>query len=519
MGAGGPAPDYQDKPMRMLLAAGFLLMSLLPASAQASAEDRVLRIGLREDPDILDPTLGSSYVGRIVYAAMCDKLFDLDSKLNIVPQLASGYRWDDPTHLVITLRPDVTFHDGTKFDAEAAKFKLNRDLTAKGSMRAGEINAIQAIEVVDPLTIRLVLKAPASQLLAQLTDRAGIMISPKAVEAMGDKFGNAPVCAGPYAFDSRVAQDRIVLKRYPAHWDAKSVNFDQVVYSPMPNSSVRLANLQAGSLDLVEYIAPTDVETVRRDPRLKLQIGDGLGYTGINFNVANGPAADSVIGRSALVRRAFELAIDRTALIGVVFNGMFTPSAQANTPSSPFYVKEVQPPARDIAAAKALLAQAGVTGRVKVELTATNSPEALQAAEVIQSMVAEAGFDLTVRTMEFASSLQAGYSGNFQAYMIGWSGRSDADGNMWALMHSKGTFNYGRHSNPQMDALLDAARVETDTAKRRDIYADVWKLQRQDLPLVYLYMAKNIVGMKKGLDGFEQVPDGLIRVRGITLAP
>lgn len=367
-----PRPPFWDMKMRILLAVTLFLMFLLPALAQ----DRVLRIGLREDSDILDPTLGSSYVGRVVYAAMCDKLFDLDSRLNIVPQLAAGYRWDDPTHLVITLRPDVTFHDGTRLDAEAAKYKLNRDLTAKGSMRAGEINAVQSIEVVDPLTIRLVLKAPASQLLAQLTDRAGIMISPKAVEAMGDKFGNAPVCAGPYAFENRIAQDRIVLRRYPAHWDAKAVNFDQIVYLPMPNSSVRLANLQAGSLDLVEYIAPTDVEAVRRDPKLKLQIGDGLGYTGINFNVANGPAADSTVGRSALVRRAFELAIDRTALIGVVFNGMFSPTAQANPSSSPFYDRDIQPPARDVAAAKALLAQAGVTGRVKIELTVTNSPEA-----------------------------------------------------------------------------------------------------------------------------------------------
>jgi peptide/nickel transport system substrate-binding protein len=121
--------------------------------------------------------------------------------------------------------------------------------------------------------------------------------------------------------------------------------------------------------------------------------------------------------------------------------------------------------------------------------------------------------------MEFASSLQAGYAGNFQAYMIGWSGRSDPDGNMWALMHSKGTFNYGRHSNPALDAALDAARVETDPAKRREIYAKAWAIQRQDLPLIYLWTAKNIVGMKQGVTGFQQVPDGLIRLQGVSLQP
>lgn len=503
--------------MRKILLSSALALGALfafaapPASAQPAASH--LRIGLAEDPDLLDPTLGSSFVGRIVYAAMCDKLFDLDEKLNIMPQLASGHRYESPTSLVITLRPGVTFHDGEKFDAEAAKYKLTRDLTLKGSMRAGEINAIQSIDIIDPLTIRLTLKQPASQLLAQLTDRAGIMISPKAAEAAGDKFGLNPVCAGGYAFDSRVAQDRIVLKRFPGHYDAKNFHFDRVTYLPIPNSSVRLANLQAGSLD-ISFVAPTDVPTVRKDARLALTVWDALGYVGINFNIANGPAATTITGKNALVRQAFELAIDRQALIDVVFAGMFSPTAQANPQSSPFYVPAIQARARDIARAKALLAQAGITGRVPVELTVTNSQEAQQAAEVIQSMTAEAGFDVKPKVMEFASSLQAGYKGEFQAYMIGWSGRADADGNMWPQMHSKGAFNYGKHHNPAMDALLDEARVATAVSDRRAIYAKVWEIQRQDLPLIYLYSTKNIVGTQKAVQGLSLVPDGLLRLKG-----
>jgi peptide/nickel transport system substrate-binding protein len=501
---------------KMLLNSALALGAILALGApQAIAQpaNSHLRIGLAEDPDLLDPTLGSSFVGRIVYAAMCDKLFDLDEKLNIVPQLATGHRYESPTRLVITLRPGVTFHDGEKFDAEAAKYKLTRDLTLKGSMRAGEINAIESIDVVDPLTIRLNLKQPASQLLAQLTDRAGIMISPKAAEAAGDKFGLNPVCAGGYAFDSRIAQDRIVLKRFPGHWNAGNYHFDRVTYLPMPNSSVRLANLQSGSLDMA-FVAPTDVAAVKKDPRLNLTMWDALGYTGINFNIANGPAANTLTGQHALVRQAFELALDRQAISDVVFAGMLTPTAQANIVSSPFHVPSVQPPGRDIAKARALLAQAGITGRVPVELTVTNAPEAQQAAEVIQSMVAEAGFDLKPKVMEFASSLQAGYKGEFQAYMIGWSGRADADGNMWALMHSRGAFNYGKHSNPEMDKLLDEARVATAVADRRAIYAKVWEIQRRDLPLIYLYSTRNIIGTQKTVQGLSVVPNGLLRLGG-----
>jgi len=246
--------------MRRLALGVFCALSL---ATQAYAQSKVLHVGLREDPDLLDPTLGSSYVGRIVFSGLCDKLFDIDTKLNIVPVLATGYEWKDPTHLVIHIRDGVQFQDGEKLNADAVKYKLIRDLTAKGSMRRGEISSIDSIDVIDPLTVQLNLKAPSAPLLAQLTDRAGIMISPKATEAAGDKFGLHPVCAGPFSFDSRVAQDRIVLKRFPGYWDAKSIHFDEVVYLPNPNSSVRLANLQAGALDIVEYILPTDVPAVQ----------------------------------------------------------------------------------------------------------------------------------------------------------------------------------------------------------------------------------------------------------------
>jgi peptide/nickel transport system substrate-binding protein len=487
------------------------------APSFAQSDTKTLRIGLREDPDILDPTLGSSYVGRVVYAAMCDKLFDIDAKLNIVPQLATSYEYQDPTHLVLHLRAGVTFQDGTPFDADAVKYKIDRDRTAKGSMRAGEVNTISSVEVIDPLTVRLVLKSPSSPLLAVLTDRAGIMISPKAVEAACADFGLHPVCAGPFAFESRVPQDRIVLHRFPGYWNASAIHFERVIYQPIPNSAVRLANLQAGSLDLVEYIVPTDMTQAQADRRLKLAIDDGLAYTGITFNTDNGPKAQTVAGQNALVRRAFELSIDRNALIETVYNGLYTPVAQANTPSSPFYVPSVTPPPRDIAQAKALLKQAGVVLPVPINLTITNNPDIQQAGEVIQSMAAEAGFDVKLKTMEFASSLQAGYAGDFEAYLIGWSGRVDGDANMWPFLHRTGTFNYGHYGNDDVDHWLDEARTIGDIPQRRALYAKVWNQERADMPLVYLWISKNIVGMRKDLNGFVQVPDGLIRLQGVTI--
>src|SRR6202048_3186826 len=209
-----------------------------------------LPMGLAEDPDILDPSLARTYVGRIVFAAFCDKLFDIDEKLNIVPQLALSHETSaDGKEVTIKLRPGVKFHDGEPLSAEAAKFSLDRHLTLPTSFRKPELAAVDHVDVVDPLTIKLVLKTPYSPLIAQLTDRAGMMVSPKAVKEAGDKFGQHPVCAGPYKFVERVQQDRIVLEKFADYWNKENVSIDRIVYLPLVDATVRLANLKSGGLD------------------------------------------------------------------------------------------------------------------------------------------------------------------------------------------------------------------------------------------------------------------------------
>src|SRR3954462_5739615 len=255
------------KTLRLAATAAALLFAL-QAGAQAQTS---LRIGLAEDPDILDPTLGRTYVGRIVFASFCDKLFDIDEKINIVPQLALSHETSaDGKEVTIKLRSGVKFQDGEPFNAEAAKFSLERHLSLQGSFRKPELATLDHVDVVDPLTIKLVLKAPFSPLLAQLTDRAGMMVSPKAAEAAGDKFGLHPVCAGPYKFVERVLQDRIVVEKFKDCWNKDNVFIDKITYLPIVDGTVRLANLRSGGLDLIERVLATDIKTVRDNPKLKL---------------------------------------------------------------------------------------------------------------------------------------------------------------------------------------------------------------------------------------------------------
>jgi peptide/nickel transport system substrate-binding protein len=501
------------KILRLASMAAALLLSL-GASVQAQT---TLRIGLAEDPDILDPSIGRTYVGRIVFAAVCDKLFDIDEKLNIVPQLALSHETSaDGKEMTIKLRPGVKFHDGEPFDAEAAKFSLERHLTLPTSFRKPELAALDHVDVVDPLTIKLVLKSPYSPLIAQLTDRAGMMVSPKAAKEEGDKFGLHPVCAGPYKFVERVQQDRIVFEKFADYWNKDSVFIDRVVFLPVVDSTVRLADLKSGGLDLIERLLATDIKDVRADPKLKLSTALSLGYEGITINIGNdknkGP-----LSQSAKVRQALDLSIDREAVNQVVYNGEFVPGNQWVNPEHPYYQKAYPVRSRDIAKAKALLKEAGITAPITVDLMVAKNVERETVAQVIQSMAAEAGFDLKIRVTELATALKQAEAGEYQAFILDWSGRIDPDGNSYIFHKTKAPQNYSAYSSPDVDKALDDARLVTDMAQRKSIYQKMTKSILEDEPIIYLYHRKNLIVHTTKLEGYKQMPDGLVRVIGLKL--
>jgi peptide/nickel transport system substrate-binding protein len=494
-------------------AAAAALMALGCGTAAAQSH---LRIGLAEDPDVLDPTLARTYVGRIVFASICDKLFDVNEKLEIIPQLALSQETSaDGKTVTIKLRPNVKFHDGEKFDAEAAKFSLERHMTMQGSFRKPDLGPVDKIEVVDPLTIRLLLKSPSSPLIAQLTDRAGMMVSPKAAKEAGDKFGLKPVCAGPYKFVERVQQDRIVVEKFADYWDKGNVHIDKITYLPIVDATVRLANLKSGGIDLLERLAATDIAAVKADNKLKLSAVPDLSYWGITINVANGDKAKNPLGSNPKVRQALSLAIDRAAINQVVFNGEFVPGNQWVGPDNFYYQKAFPVPKRDVAKAKALIKEAGVTTPITIDFMVPQGVENKAIAEVVQAMAAEAGFDMKIRLTEFATSLKTAEQGDFQAYLIGWSGRTDPDGNLYTFHACKAPNNNGHYCNAEVDKNLNEARTLSDPAKRKAVYEKVTKTLLDEGHIIYLYHRKVLIAQTTKLDGFKPVPDGLVRVTGL----
>jgi peptide/nickel transport system substrate-binding protein len=505
-------------------ALGALLLAILAAGG-AEAQKKTLVVALNQDPDILDPTLSRTYVGRIIFSQICEKLYEIDESLKIHPQLAADMPaiTDGGKTVTIKLRANVKFNDGTPMTAEAVKFSLDRHREMKGSNRRSELASVAAVEVVDPRTVRLRLKAPFSPLVAQLSDRAGMPVSPAAAQKLGDKFGTAPVCVGPWQFVERIPQDKIVVERSPHYVDPGQATFDRIVFRIIPDDNVRLANLRSGDIDVMHLVTPSDAGSLRKEGRFEVSSVTGLGFASITINLRNKSGKTQAPGdlgtplaNDPRVREALELSIDREALNQVAYDGQYTPGCGPISPNSVFFDRTRKCLSRDVARAKKLLADAGLASGYALEMVIVNNPQQRRVGEVIQGMAREAGFTISLRPSEFASSLKDNDDGKQQTFLIGWSGRVDPDGNIHQGHTCGGSLNATLACDERIDALLNKAREVSDVAQRRGLYREAIDLIGARRNVVYLYHQNYIVAFPKTLKGYKGVPDGLIRIKGTS---
>jgi len=478
-----------------------------------------LRFALDFDFDTFDPARSGSYIERVVNTAMCDQLIDVDPQLNLVPQLATSWEWSaDQLALTLHLRSGVVFSDGAPFDAEAVRANIERYRTAPYSARKVELKSLTGVDVVDPLTVRIRLSEPFAPLLALLANRSGLMLSPKILDLPAEGLSANPVCAGPFTLVERVAQDHITLQRSPSYWNAANVTLDRIEFKIMTDSTVRLVNLQSGRLDIANRIAATDVPAVQADKKLQLVSSPSIGFELISFNLGNGPAADTPFGKDVRVRQAFAKSIDLATINQVVFEGRMIPSTQTEPPGSRYWNPAFPVVPRDLPGAKALLVQAGVP-HPKVTLSVVNSPADVQVGEVIQSMAAEAGFEVTVRKGESVSQTAAAARGDYQAYQVIWSGRPDPDGNLNLWMRCGTALNWTGWCSKEMEAALDRGAAAPDQAARIVAYREATAIWMRDMPYMGLYHFTWFWGLTDKVRGFTPRPDGLVRMVGLSLRP
>ena len=475
-----------------------------------------IRIALSSEITTLDPHLSTSSQDRQAYQGIFDSLVRLGADLNPAPGLAKSWEQSDPKTVVFKLQSGVKYHDGEPFNAASVKANVERMKSHPKSLRKGELDDITSVDVVDDLTVKFNLKGPSSPLLSLLTDRAGMMVSTKAAEAAGDDFARKPVGCGPFKFVEWIKDDHMTLRKWEQHWekDADGVQLpylDEVIIKPIPDGTQRLTAVRTGTVDMIDTPPSKDMPALKTGTELKYSEVPGLAYRYIQINVKKPPLDNKAF------RQAIAWSIDREAINKAVFFNVGQVGYQAIPPSSFAFDPDFKPyTPRDVAKAKALLAESGVTDP-KFTGMVPNTPEDKQLAEVFKEQMADVGITLEIELLEGTVLGDRALKREYMASINGWSGRPDPDGNVFNFFHSKGAQNRSDYLNPEVDKLLEAARTTYDNAERKKFYSQANVLILDDSPIVFSQHRPEVKVMSQKVQGFVHVPDGMMRLWNVWL--
>jgi peptide/nickel transport system substrate-binding protein len=485
---------------------------LVPASTSADVPKRggTLRIALANEIAGVDPYGSTSVSDKSVYHAVYDGLVALDRDLRVIPQLATSWLMPDDRTYVFTLRDGVTFHDGTPLDAAAVKQSFDWLLDPVNASQARpELSEVQDVLAPNSRTVTFRLKTPSSVLLTSLADRAGKVVSPTARARYGKDLALHPVGTGPFRFVEWVQDDHLSLKRFDEYWDKGNPSLNAVTFRPIPDASVALTELKTGNIDVVAFLDPKDLPEVRGAKDLVALETPGLNFWGICPNTTRGPLA------SRPLREALSLAIDRDAVlagaafgVGQVAHGPIPPSSFAFDANAPVIH-------RDVERARARLAEGGQPNGFAVKLLC--SPPGKQIAQVAQAQAKEVGIDLQIQVLESTAFLAIAQGSDNEAVVLGWGGRTDPDGNVFPLFHTKGGWNGGKYSNPEVDRLIEQGRVESNQAERKRIYQSIQQLLNQDVAYIFTIFRPVLHATSASVRGLEPMADQALRLQTTSL--
>jgi len=380
-----------------------------------------------------------------------------------------------------------------------------------GSPWRSEIARVKEVKVVDPYTAEIPLTAPFTPFLGVLTDRAGMMVSKAAVEKLKDDFARNPVGTGPFQFVEWVKDDHLKIKRFDGYWDKDKVYLDEILYRPIPDSSVRFTAMRTGQIDVMHQIHPKDIAAAKTERGLKVSDIPSLWWQAIHLNTQVAPFTTKAL------RQALWYAVDRSVIQRVVYQGHGSPAWSPFPPSMWAQDRDFTDWRRDGAKAKAKLAEGGMPNGFSFTLKSWTNPTFIQEMQVVQAQLKDVGVDMKIEQLEFGKLLADLTSHNFVALRIGWSGRPDPDGNVYNQVHSKGSGNYVRYANAKVDELLDAARAESNQDKRRTAYVQVTRLVAEDAPYIWLHHDAEVKVWGEQVKGFEHISDGMLRMKGVWL--
>src|SRR5258708_5804283 len=363
-----------------------------------------------------------------VYQNVQEPLVTLDVKLGIKPGLAESWQQPDSKTVVFKLRRGVKFHDGTDFNAEAARFNFNRMKTEPKSVRKGEVASIDSVDVVDAYTIKINLKRLDAALLATLTDRAGMMVSPRTAQERGSELERNAKGAGtgPFEFVEWVKDDHLLIKRNESYWNKQGGPYlDRIRYRPIPDDTVKLQSLQTGEIDVMDYVQPRDVAAVKADKNVVVVDVPSLADFAYQLNHTRPPF------QTKALRQADASSLDLEQIVKGVWLSAGVRAKGPTPPTSWAYDGSIPPIKRDLARAKAKLAEGGQPNGFTFTMTTNNIPINVQEAEVIQAQLRAAGITMKIKLVDSATLIADGNNKSFEMIRFHWSGHPAPDGNTY----------------------------------------------------------------------------------------
>jgi len=469
----------------------------------------VLVAAIGGEPDQLDPQKTSSYFAFEVLENVFDTLVEPDENLEMQPALAESWEVsDDQLTWTFTLRSGVAFHDGSPFTSEDVVYSYNRIIDEELS-NAWKFSAVTDVTAPDDDTVVITVAQPTPNLLSNLGGFKGMAIVEKSNVESGD-ITTAPVGTGPFSVTGYSSGDRITLAANPDYWGG-APSLAGVEYRFISEPATALAALKAGDIDWTDVVPAQQVADLQGDDALTLGLTPSSDYWYLALNEAREPWSD------VRVRQAIAYAIDRDAIVQAVSYGTAAQNQLAIPEQSVWYTAYDEY-STDLDKAAALLDDAGFTGGTLDLLATSDYPETVTAAQIIASNLEPLGISVEIRQPDFSTWLDEQNSGNFDMLMMGWLGNIDPDDFYYSQHHSQGTSNAQKYSNAEVDALLDAARVETDQDARKDLYGQAATIIADEASYIYLYNPSVIQVWSPSVAGYETRADRAIRFRDTAIA-
>ena len=491
-----------------VLAAVGVAVAAVAALTACSTGDRVdlgddssgnLVAAIAGEPDQLDPQKTSAYFSFEVLENVFDTLVEPDANLEMRPALAESLTVSpDQLSWTFRLRRGVTFHDGSPFTADDVVYSYRRIIDQELA-NADKLSAVTGITAADPSTVVITLKQPTPNLLTNLGGFKGLAIVQRRNVESGEIAGH-PVGTGPFAFQSQKSGDSIILKANPAYW-AGAPKVSGVTFRFISEPSTALSALQAGEIDWTDSIPTQRVAQLKDDDSIILATTASNDYWYLALNEARAPWND------VRVRQAIAYAIDRDAIVQATSYGTAVANQLAIPQGNPWYTP-YDAYRHNVDKAKSLLADAGAAPKSLDMLVTNEYPETVTAAQIIADNLAPLGITVNIRTVDFATWLDEQNNGHFDMLMMGWLGNIDPDDFYYAQHHTDGSSNAQKFSNPEVDRLLDAARVEINRNARAGDYAKAATIIADQVSYIYLYNPSVIQAWTTRLSGYEARRDG-----------